>query len=242
MKTFFYPLLLAAVLLSAAGCAREKVIRGKVTDEQGNALADAVVRIENSSYETRTGSDGSYKLDYTPGKIKLIVARKGYGERELDLTIAEKRPYEAPPAQLEKADDSLYQKQTVSDMRNLGTAMFSWLTDQVGAAAAGQSWKEMDIEDGFVAISRAELEKILVPQYIRAVPRQDGWGNDYELYLNQEDTLAYKVMAIRSPGRDGRYSRGPYKAGSFTPEDYDQDIVWVNGYFLRWPEGLNSRP
>src|SRR5947199_354546 len=29
------------------------------------------------------------------------------------------------------------QKRTVADMRNTGTAMFSWLTDQVGAAAAG---------------------------------------------------------------------------------------------------------
>ena len=29
------------------------------------------------------------------------------------------------------------QKRTEADMRNLGTAMFSWLTDQAGAAAAG---------------------------------------------------------------------------------------------------------
>src|SRR5215207_7575505 len=31
------------------------------------------------------------------------------------------------------------QKRTVADVRNTGTAMFSWLTDQVGAAAAGAS-------------------------------------------------------------------------------------------------------
>src|SRR5690348_5906197 len=31
------------------------------------------------------------------------------------------------------------QKRTVADIRNAGTAMFSWLTDQVGAAAAGAS-------------------------------------------------------------------------------------------------------
>jgi len=29
------------------------------------------------------------------------------------------------------------QKRTVADVRNAGTALFSWLTDQVGAAAAG---------------------------------------------------------------------------------------------------------
>ncbi len=236
------PKLWLLIFVCFLSCAREKVISGKVTDEQGNALADAVVRIEDSGFATRTGPDGTYKLDYTPGEIKLIVAKEGYGERELDLTIAEKQLYEAPPAQLEKANDSIYQQQTVSDIRNLGTAMFSWLTDQLSAAAAGQNWKEMDVEDGFVSVSRAELEEILVPHYIPAIPKKDGWGNDYELYLNLEDLMVYKMMAIRSPGRDGRFSRGPYKAGSFTPEDYDQDIVWVNGYFLRWPEGLNSRP
>ena len=29
------------------------------------------------------------------------------------------------------------QKRTIADMRIVGTSMFSWLTDQVGAAAAG---------------------------------------------------------------------------------------------------------
>src|SRR5947199_8503811 len=37
------------------------------------------------------------------------------------------------------------QKRTVADMRNVGTAMFSWLTDQVGAAAAGQTATEIDL-------------------------------------------------------------------------------------------------
>jgi hypothetical protein len=50
-----------------------------------------------------------------------------------------------------------------------------------------------------------------------------------------------KVMAIRSPGRDGKFSYGPYRTGNFTSEDYDEDIVWVIGYFVRWPEGLNTR-
>ena len=37
------------------------------------------------------------------------------------------------------------QKRTVADMRNTGTAMFSWLTDQVGAAAAGAAATEVDL-------------------------------------------------------------------------------------------------
>src|SRR5437588_9881670 len=37
------------------------------------------------------------------------------------------------------------QKRTVADVRNCGTAMFSWLTDQVGAAAAGASATQVDL-------------------------------------------------------------------------------------------------
>ena len=39
------------------------------------------------------------------------------------------------------------QKRTVADMRNTGTAMFSWLTDQVGAAAAGAAATEVDLSN-----------------------------------------------------------------------------------------------
>lgn len=229
------------IFVGFVSCAREQVISGKVTDEQGNALADAVVRIEDSGFATRTGADGTYQLDYTPGEVKLVVAKEGYGEQELALAISEKRPYEAPEARLQKENDQVQQKQTVSDIRNLGTAMFSWLTDQVGAAAAGQNMNEVAVEGEYVPVSGADLEKILVPQYISIIPEKDGWGNDYEIYLDVENPLARKVMAIRSPGRDGRFSSGPYRTGSFTPEEYDQDIVWVDGYFVRWPEGTSTR-
>src|ERR1700730_14681921 len=37
------------------------------------------------------------------------------------------------------------QKRTVADVRNTGTAMFSWLTDQVGAAAAGAAATTVDL-------------------------------------------------------------------------------------------------
>src|SRR5215831_13836410 len=37
------------------------------------------------------------------------------------------------------------QKRTVADVRNTGTAMFSWLTDQVGAAAAGAAATDINL-------------------------------------------------------------------------------------------------
>jgi hypothetical protein len=54
--------------------------------------------------------------------------------------------------------------------------------------------------------------------------------------VNVHDLLAQHVLSIRSAGRDGRYSADAYKQASFDPADYDQDIVWANGFFVRWPQ------
>jgi hypothetical protein len=137
------------------------------------------------------------------------------------------------------ANDAEAQKRTVSDIRNTGTAMFSWLTDQVGAAAAGQS--QMPDEkrvrlDSYPALSHDELQEILLPQYMQKVPERDGWGNPYEYFLNVENPLALNVMSIRSAGRDGRFSGTDYNVTAFDPEDFDEDIVWSDGFFVRWPQ------
>jgi len=135
--------------------------------------------------------------------------------------------------------DEEAQRRTVADIRNLGTAMFSWLTDQVGAAAAGQSEKpnppEVDFAD-YPEISHADLETILLPDYIVSVPELDGWESPYEVYLNTVNPMAEKVMSIRSPGRDGVFSDTAYTVTSFDPESFDEDIVWADGFFIRWPQ------
>lgn len=137
------------------------------------------------------------------------------------------------------ANDADAQKRTVSQIRNVGTAMFSWLTDQVGAAAAGQSQMPDDkhlLLDSYPPISHDELKEILVPMYMQKVPEKDGWGNPYEYFLNVENPLEPNVMTIRSAGRDGRFSGTYYTLTSFDPDDLDEDIVWSDGFFVRWPQ------
>ena len=132
------------------------------------------------------------------------------------------------------------QKKTVADIRVLGTAMFRWMTDQVGAGAAGQS-QTQHVGEGvdlleYSTISHAELETILVPQYLQTVPELDGWGHPYELYLNVKNVTGPQVMGIRSPGRDGQFSDSRYSVGPFPQDQFDEDIVWVDGFFARWPQ------
>ena len=126
------------------------------------------------------------------------------------------------------------QKRTVADIRNTGTAMFSWLTDQVGAAAAGGTGTV--VMASYASVAETSLDTILVPQYMQDVPALDGWKNGYQYYLNTTNPLAQQVMAIRSLGRNKTEVGASYSVTSFEPTDYDQDIVWADGFFVRWPQ------
>jgi prepilin-type N-terminal cleavage/methylation domain-containing protein len=131
------------------------------------------------------------------------------------------------------------QKRTLADMRIMGTAMLSWLTDQVGAAAAGaSSTSSVTMSDYGTLHGAADLTTVLVPEYLQEVPLLDGWKRPYEYYLQFADPSAQQVMAVRSPGRDGVDDAGTYTVTSFDPTDYDRDIVWADGFFVRWPQRL----
>lgn len=136
------------------------------------------------------------------------------------------------------SEDMAAQKQTVADLRNVGTAMFAWLTDQVGAAAAGQTQvpepQRVELSD-YPEISHADLTTILTPMYLETLPETDGWGSPYEMRLNVENPLAQHVMSLRSPGRDGLFAGDSYEVSSFGSTAFDEDIVWADGFFVRWP-------
>lgn len=127
------------------------------------------------------------------------------------------------------------QKRTVADERIAGTAMFAWLTDQVGAAAAGTSSTLVAISD-YKEITPSALGDLLIPTYMQAIPAKDGWKRPYTYYLDPANLRGKQVMLIYSGGRDSSSAAGPYSIGSFDPTDYDQDIVWADGFFVRWPQ------
>jgi type II secretion system protein G len=130
------------------------------------------------------------------------------------------------------------QKRTVADMRNIGTAMFSWLTDQVGAASAGGTVNLSQYTGS--ANTAALVAAQLVSQYVQDVPSIDGWKGTYFYRLDTVNPLAAQVMAIASGGRDKSTPSGSYSVSAFDPTDYNQDIVWADGYFARWPQKITN--
>src|SRR3954467_4027801 len=127
------------------------------------------------------------------------------------------------------------QKRTVAGMRITGTAMFAWLSGGVGAAPGGAGVTQVDIGQ-YKAISLDDLRELMIPQYIEAIPVLDGWKHDYHYFLDPPNPLNQQVMAIGSGGRDNTAIAGSYTVAGFDPTDYDQDILWADGFFVRWPQ------
>ena len=131
------------------------------------------------------------------------------------------------------------QKKTMAEQRLLGGAMMGWLTDQSSAAAAGAAVTAIDLAS-YDSITPAALTAELVPTYIQVVPSYDGWKRPYDLYLDTAPPVDQTVMAIRSAGQGGVPSSDTYVAGAFEPTEYDQDLVWADGFFVRWPQRLST--
>lgn len=139
------------------------------------------------------------------------------------------------------------QKRTISEMRNVGTAWMAWMTDQVGAGSAGQT-----IYDGsaLTTVMYSTLVSHLQPFptmfYTNSVPDVDGWKNAY-FYCKNDDLSASNVLLICSRGRNGMFGENPtnitnccgeqWQVGAFVGTDYDQDLVWGDGFLVRSPVG-----
>ena len=88
------------------------------------------------------------------------------------------------------------QKRTMADERNVGTAWMSWLTDQISAAAAGQTstWDA----SVYTSLDRDSLFSTLHPSttffYMNEVPQKDGWKNDY-WYAWSGNVLSAQVIS-----------------------------------------------
>lgn len=146
------------------------------------------------------------------------------------------------------------QKRTLADMRNTGTSMMSWLTDQVGAASAGAAadYDASTFEDATYEELYGYLHPTSTFFYMQEIPENDGWLNPYGFAINTAALTNTQVMTICSWGRDKTINTGSpppsgpneciaevlvpgTSQGAFVATDYDQDIIWADGYFLKYP-------
>ncbi|MGZ7040779.1 MAG: type IV pilin protein [Thermoanaerobaculia bacterium] len=122
------------------------------------------------------------------------------------------------------------QKRTMADMRTIATAWEARATDTNSYSAAGGtfSWPTS-------SVSGVTLDGKLSPTYIKSLPQKDGWGDVYGFGTTSNG----QVYGIRSKGKDNAFQSGAYTIGG--TQAFDCDIVYSNGSFIQFPEGIQAQ-
>ena len=115
------------------------------------------------------------------------------------------------------------QKRSMADVRTIGTAIEAYAVDMAfypTYAAAG-------VTAGSTLVGNLE------PTYVKTVPREDGWRTPF--YAMAES----RFYTLASAARDKLIG----DLASFTAgitSDMDCDIVYSNGSFVQYPEGVQD--
>ena len=111
------------------------------------------------------------------------------------------------------------QKRTMSDMRTVATG--------VGAYAVDNSYFPRGATDGTF------LTSYLQPQYVKLVPRKDGWAT--QVFFST-DTVG-QFYTLQSYGKNK--TANDVTVGIETKE-FNCDIAHMDGVFAQWPEGTQT--
>jgi general secretion pathway protein G len=131
------------------------------------------------------------------------------------------------------------QKRTMADIRSIATAWEARATSINSYSVGAQRNSPMGASVRMQAeqrVTTAELARSLEPTYIRKLPNADGWGAEFQFTTGDYDTEGQaQTYTIRSLGSDGRPDRIANLSGAST--GFEDDIVYSNGSFIRFPEG-----
>jgi hypothetical protein len=117
------------------------------------------------------------------------------------------------------------EERTMRDMRTVATAIESYATD---------------VNHYPQVSSYGELNAILSPTYIKAVPEKDGWGTGYR-YSVSSDGQHYRVV---SAGSDHQFEAGSDTIATFDEKNHpptirsrspESDIIYQDGGFVQAP-------
>lgn len=123
------------------------------------------------------------------------------------------------------------QRRSMGDIRSAATAIEAYAVDLNRYPPAAGTY---DLPSGVTLAAATTVGKIagyVSPTYIKSVPMADGWNSWFE-YAVEANGSAY---ALASNGKDGVLVVAAPKGPT---TDFNSDIVYANGSFLQWPEGV----
>ncbi|HVG24944.1 MAG TPA: prepilin-type N-terminal cleavage/methylation domain-containing protein [Thermoanaerobaculia bacterium] len=123
------------------------------------------------------------------------------------------------------------QKRSMADIRSLATAWEARATDTNSYTAAGANltWPQPSADVGTIS-------GMLEPTYIKRQVLYDGWGTRFQIGMTNRSYSIESLGADTKDDSDPTSSPTPIVTGNF-----DCDIVFSNGNFVMYPEGIQSQ-
>ncbi len=140
------------------------------------------------------------------------------------------------------------QKRTMADMRTLATGWEARATDVNKYNAAGTISAIALCSNN---VTPPQLSGALSPTYIKLMPSKDGWGNPLlfmadQAWNNVAPAQAYLIWSAAKNGTTAVPTSS--SATGFEPSplggattNFNNDIVYGNGSFIQYPEGVQSQ-
>jgi general secretion pathway protein G len=116
------------------------------------------------------------------------------------------------------------QKRTMADMRAIATSAEAYAVDNNVYPAGGY--------DEIAKSKATTITAQVTPTYIKQIPEKDGWSTTF-YYGTTNNSQQYQV---RSLGKDASSNT----ALSGKTQDFNADIVFENGSFVVFPEGVQT--
>lgn len=129
---------------------------------------------------------------------------------------------------------------TMRDMSTIASGLYDYITDHGAVLKQNGTYNE-----------ESEFYKALAPYYLKTVPINDQWGENFIVYCGKECEGKYGIsyaaeddFLVCSFGRDKvmeynwSYDRQDEEAGLFTVysiHDFDKDLINYSGAWIRVP-------
>ena len=120
------------------------------------------------------------------------------------------------------------QRRTMGDIRSTATAVEAYAVDFNRYPPAAAITFPAGLT--YPTATLGNMSGYISPTYIRVVPLSDGW-NSWFLYSADTNGSAY---VLASTAKDGVVTN----IGAVGTTDFNADIVYINGQFIQYPEGV----
>ena len=115
------------------------------------------------------------------------------------------------------------QKRSMADIRTIGTSVEAYAVDMAFYPTFAEG-----------AINAGTFRNYLEPTYVKTVPREDGWRTSF--YASSQS----RFYTIASAARDKLLSTNLAGYSPGITSSMDCDIVYSNGSFVQYPEGVQT--